>query len=255
MSKGRAWIFIALGLLLAVGTGVLVYYTLQQQSANALAQARASAEQEGTGVATMRLPVAARQLEVGAQITAADYVMKDFPLDLVPITAISNTVELENKTLIATVAQGATFHQSFFLGAQTAVISQQIEAGNVVLAFPMEDLLSTSNVIQDGDRLDLLLTLDTPVTDGTAPLKATIMTVQNIKVLRVLHNTDDTEKASSKSTMALLLSVNPDDALMIKYVKDSGGVIDFTLRSTLDQDQHQAPAITFEEFDKRYSVR
>lgn len=202
----------------------------------------------------MRLPVAARQLEVGSILTASDYVMKDFPLDLVPITAISNTLQLDNKTLISTVAQGATFYDTYFLGAQTAIISQQIEAGNVVFAFPMDDLLSKSNVINDGDRIDLLLTLDQPVTDGTAPVKATILTVQNIRVLRVMNEAADPEKQTPQKT-ALLLSVNPADALMIKYVKDSGGVIDFTLRSTLDQDQHQAPPITFDEFATRYNIQ
>lgn len=253
MSKSRAWIFIILGVLLAAGTGLLVYYTLQQQSAKAIEQARTTASESAT-VATMRLPVAARQLEVGSQISAADYVMKDFPLDLVPITAISTTVELDNKTVIANIAQGSTFQSSFFLGAQTDMLSQQIEAGHVVFAFPMEDLLSKSDVIRDGDHIDLLLTIDNPTTDNTVPTKSTLLTVQNIKVLHVMKDAANAEKTNSKST-ALLLSVKPDDAIMIKYVKDSGGVIDFALRSTLDQDQHQAPAISYEEFAKRYNIR
>jgi pilus assembly protein CpaB len=254
MAKGRAWIFILLGLLFAVGTGLLIFFTLQQQSAQALEQARAAVESEGPAVATMKLPVAARQLEPGSQITSTDYLLKDFPLDLVPITAISNTLELENKTLIATVAQGGTFYDTQFLGAKSAIVSQQIEAGYVVFAFPMEDLLSKSDVISEGDNIDLLLTIDNPGIEENAPTKATLITVQNIEVLQILKEAVDAENNQSQPT-ALLLRVKPEDAVMIKFVKDSGGVIDFTLRSAVDQNIYQVAPITFDEFAKRYGVR
>ena len=255
VNKSRVWIFIVLGLLFAVGAGVLVFYTLQQQSAQALEQARTALNNsESASVQTLRLPVAARQLEAGSQIATADYVMKDFPLDLVPITAISNTAELETKTLISTVAQGETFHATQFLGAKSATISQQIEPGNVVMAFPINDLLSQSDVIEDGDRLDLLLTIDKPTTNGNTPSKVSVMTVQNVTVLQVLKAAATEDKAEGKPT-ALLLSIKPEDAVMIKYVKDSGGIIDFTLRSTIDQDLHKSPTITFDELAARYGIR
>jgi pilus assembly protein CpaB len=255
MNKNRAWLFITLGLLFAIGTGLLIFYILQQQSNLALQEARAAVESEAATVATLRLPVAARQLEVGSQLTANDYLLKDFPLDLVPITAISSTVDLENKTLIIPVAQGSTFHPSQFLGAKTTVVSQQIEAGYVALAFPVADLLSQSNIIQDGDAIDLLLTIDVPSNDAeAAPAKSTLITVQNIKVLQVLREAAQ-EEASSAPPTALLLRVTPADAVMIKFVKDSGGVIDFTLRSTIDQNTYQVSPITFEEFSQRYNIR
>jgi pilus assembly protein CpaB len=255
MNKNRAWIFIALGLLFAIGTGLLIFYTLQQQSAVALQEARAAVEGEAATVATLRLPVAARQLEIGSQITPNDYLLKDFPLDLVPITAISSTLELENKTLITTVPQGSTFHTSQFLGAKTAVVSQQIAEGFVVLAFPVADLLSQSDIIEDGDAIDLLLTLDIPATDSeAAPAKSTLITVQNIMVLQVVRETPQQEETRSTPT-ALLLRVTPADAVMIKFVKDSGGVIDFTLRSTVDQNTYQVSPITLEEFSQRYNIR
>lgn len=250
MGKNRAWIFIALGLLLAVGAGALVYVVLQQQAS---APTQSPAEQ--AAVPTLKLPVAARQLEIGARITPSDYLLKDFPLDLVPVSAITDTAKLDNQVVISTITQGGTFQANQFLGAEAAPISDRVAPGNVVLAFPAADLLSSSAVIRDGDRLDLLLTIDPPAaTDGAPPQRATLMTVQNIEVLQVLAPPAAEGEPPPKPS-ALLLSVTPQDAVLIKYVKDSGGVIDFALRSRLDQDQHQAPPVTYEEFSQTYGIR
>ncbi|MBS1965553.1 MAG: hypothetical protein JST60_06995 [Chloroflexi bacterium SZAS-1] len=51
---------------------------------------------------------------------------------------------------------------------------------------------------------------------------------------------------------ALLCSVTPADAVVLKYAKDSGGTIDFTLRSPTNQDPFTAPSIDRLEFSKRY---
>src|SRR5262245_5569526 len=80
---------------------------------------------------TLDLPVAARPLVPGTTISKSDYVIKPFPLDLVPIAAISDTVNLDNKVVVRPIGQGETFHTGQFLGGQGSSISQQIKKGYV----------------------------------------------------------------------------------------------------------------------------
>jgi pilus assembly protein CpaB len=245
--------FFVLGLILALGAGALVFMVLQQQEV-ALAERMTS---QYSPPPTMKLPVASRPLEVGVTIGVEDYVMKDFPLDLVPISAITETAKLDNQFLVSSVGQGETFHTNQFLGSQGATISQQIPAGKVLFAFPIVDLMSRSDLIRDGDRVDLMLTMPIKSADGqpaNAGNTATGYTLQNIEVFKVLKTATDEQKQVGDAT-ALLCSVTAQDAVIIKSVKDSGGTIDFTLRSPADKEPYTAPPINQVDLSNKYNLK
>src|SRR4051812_27840097 len=109
--------FFALGLVLALSAAAMVFVVLQS--------ARAEPLPAPPPIPTTKLPVAARPLESGMKISAADYILKDFPLDLVPVSAISQTASLDNQLLVRPIGQGETFRTDQFLGGQGASLSQQ----------------------------------------------------------------------------------------------------------------------------------
>jgi pilus assembly protein CpaB len=254
MNRRRGWILVVLGLILAISAGAMVYVVLQNQRAVAEERAVELAKENAAPVPTLRLPVAARPLEPGALLSSSDYVLKDFPLDLVPSTAISNTAGLENKILVQPIGQGETFRSSQFLGGSGAAISQQLKQGQVLFAFPIVDLLSQSNLVQDGDHVDLLLTVQKKGPNGEDIGKATAITLQNIEIFKVLRPQATEDEKQPKAT-ALLFSLKPEDAVTVKFVKDVGGTIDFTLRSPLDQDTFAAPAVGDAELLQRYYAK
>jgi pilus assembly protein CpaB len=247
VSRRKGWMFFALGLILALSAAAMVFIALQNAGARQPVAAPA--------VPTTKLPVAARPLEPGIKISAADYILKDFPLELVPVSAITETVNLESQLLVRAVGQGETFRSDQFLGGEGASMSQQIKQGMVLFAFPIKDLMSQLDIIRDGDRIDLLL---------TAPIKAlredetekdlgqaTVLTLQNIEVYKVLRTAKQEDQPQGDPT-ALMISVTPADALVLKYANDVGGILDFTLRSPLDTEPFIAPFIDRIEFSKRY---
>jgi pilus assembly protein CpaB len=246
--------FFALGLILALSAGAMVFVVLQRQ-AEAFEQEKKDALEEK--IPTTQLPVAARPLEPGMTISSADYVMKDFPLDLVPLNAITETVSLDSKLLVRAVGQGETFRSDLFLGAEGATLSQQIKQGFVLFAFPIVDLMSQSDVIKDGDHIDLLLTLPLKEIRGDNTDQdlgqATALTLQNIEVFKVLR-TSKTEDQPEGAPTALMVSVTPADAVILKYAKDSKGTIDFALRSPADTEPFTAPHIDREEFSRKYLI-
>jgi len=263
MSRRRGWTFFALGLILALGTGVMAFFFLQQQAVTATEQSRKEALEKYAPPPTLDLPVAARPLVPGTTISKSDYVIKPFPLDLVPIAAISETVNLDNKVVVRQIGQGETFHTGQFLGGQGSSISQQIKKGYVLFAFPVDDLMSKSDVIKDGDHIDLYVSapLKTLKEDGSTDQEkdlgmATTLTIQNIEVFKVLRSAkseDGTNENAVGAPTALLLSVTSADATLLKYAKDADGdLIDFTLRSPVDTEPFTAPWIDRLEFSRRY---
>jgi pilus assembly protein CpaB len=246
---------LALGFVLAIGAGALVYVTLQQQSEAAARlareQARAEVQRE---IQTVPLPVAVRAIEPGRPLTAADFETKDFPIDLVPTSAVTSTADLENRILLRPVGEGETIQRSLLLGESGTALSQQIRPGFVLFAFPIVDLMGQSNLIADGDRIDLLLTVPpTTQPDGTTTARVSALTLQNIEVFKVLRPVD--EEGNPGEATALLCSMKPEDAVMLKFIKDSGGAIDFALRSPLDVDPFTAPPVDDADLSERYLQR
>ncbi len=249
MSRRKGWMFFAIGLILALSAAAMVFIFLQNVDAKQPVAA--------PPIPTTKLPVAARPLEPGMKISSADYIMKDFPLDLVPVSAISQTVNLDSQLLVRPVGQGETFRTDQVLGGQGASMSQQIKQGLVLFAFPILDLMSQSDVVRDGDHVDLLITLPAAAAtpDAATPDagKVTTLSLQNIEVYKVLRTAKKDDQPEGAPT-ALMCSVTPSDAVILKYAKDSGGVIDFALRSQLDTAPFTAPSINRAEFDKKYII-
>ncbi|MFV9504189.1 MAG: Flp pilus assembly protein CpaB [Oscillochloridaceae bacterium umkhey_bin13] len=254
MSRQRAWIVLALGFVLAIGTGTGLWYVLraQEQVMNERAEAIAQAASVAIPVQTMPIPVAARPLSAGTMLTPDDLLIKEFPLELVPPSAITIEMSLANQVIIEPIAQGETFTAARLAGEQAARMSQRLTAGQMLFAFPVADLLSQANVVGDGDRIDLLLTLTLNEADGALPGQLTMFTLQNIDVLKVLRPAGAAENAPP---VALLLGVSPEQAVLIKHVKDTGGLIDLVLRSPLDREDFVVPPVNKSDLIARFGAR
>ncbi|NJN19289.1 MAG: Flp pilus assembly protein CpaB [Oscillochloris sp.] len=254
MNRRRGWILLTFGLLLAIGTGAVVFFVLQQQQQQLAARAREMAVVEAPPMATMKLPVAARPLPAGTLLTSGDLILKDFPLDLVPIEAITETITLEQQILVEPIGQGETFNPTKLAGDAAGSISRQIPVGRVIFAYPINNLMSEINIVENGDRIDLMATLQVTDEAGTAE-PVTAFTLQNIEVFEVLRPGIEDEEADEVRPIALLLSVTPEDAVLLKHVKDSGGILDFVLRAKIDNEVQEIPPVDRDDFLDRYGIR
>lgn len=233
----------AFALICALGAGVLTFYALERQATVVQSAVAPTPPPTPTPRPTIKVPVAASNLAVGTVLSDTLYVLKDIPAELVPGNVISRSAELDNRILVEEVAEGDFFRQNDVLGGEGASISRLIDQGKTVLAFPIIDLLSQVDVIRDGDYVDLLLTLDLKGPDGEDLGRITGYTVQRAEVLQVLRPAKTEDNPNPRPT-ALLLVVSPEDAVMVKFVKDRGGVIDLALRSPLDEEPFDVPPAT-----------
>jgi pilus assembly protein CpaB len=246
MGRAKGWIWLSLALVCALSAGGLTYFLLQQQSAAAelaLAEARTFAPPE---IETAAIPVAARDLERGQLITPQDFELKAFPVDLVPSSAIADPAELEGQILAEHVSVGDIFRSSSLYGGTGAPLSSEIASGRTVIAFPVMDLFTGTGLFVEGDRVDLLLSVGVEAEqDGQAVDAGEITgyTVQNVRVMHILRPRPTTEEPNPPPT-ALLLELDPSDAVMVKKVKDAGGTVDLALRSPVDSEAFDVGPVT-----------
>jgi pilus assembly protein CpaB len=142
----------------------------------------------------------------------------------------------------------------------------------VLAAFPATDLLNSTGVVQVGDHVDLLLSIPyTAPTSGQATGQGgnsgngarghlvSQMTLQDVTVFNVGswqqaagqgQIPSDTQSVSGAPTTGthaapgvgtgpsvITFMVSPQEALVLKFVKDSGGSVDMVLRSSSNTKQ------------------
>ncbi|HSH82917.1 MAG TPA: Flp pilus assembly protein CpaB [Herpetosiphonaceae bacterium] len=252
MLRSRGCLLIALGLVLALGTGGLVYYLLQQ----AAPAGDIAAVPTPTPIPTIEIPVAARELTAGTTISQTDILQKGFPPELVPAGVVTNTGTLVGQVVLEPIQQGEAIRLEQVGAAGEVPLSLELDPGMVAMAFTREDLLNQSTVIREDDRIDLLLTMDVEEESATETRtgKSTNYTVQNIRVLRLMRAAP-TQENPNPQPFALLFEMTPQDAVIAKFIKDSGGIMDFTLRSPQNTDPLEADMINNDFMFDTYGFR
>src|SRR5207344_1946147 len=137
-------------------------------------------------------------------------------------------------------------------------LSDRVPPGRVVVWMPMPDLLAGQVGFRPGDRLDILLsmTLNKAATgeqQSNSQGLSTQVTLQNVEIFALGEqiqagappadkNAQQQQRAPGGQPLALL--VDHQDAIIIKYIKDSGGTIDLALRSSDEERIVRTDAVT-----------
>ena len=242
MRDTRAWIFLAIGLVLAGLTGFALY-GLAQQAAPAGGVARGGQTQ------TMDILVAKADLPVRVIITPDAVMHKAFPLDLVPAGAITNDADVIGQTTISPIARGQVIVQAQLSTAEgDRSASLTIQKGFVMVAFPTTDPLTAAGLVHIGDKVDVLAS----VIAGTGEnAKTTQTTIQNLEVLDILGPTT----AQPQRVTSLVFAVDHQVALVLKFLRDSQATIDLAIRSRNESEVTKTTSVDLGYVVSTYGIR
>lgn len=246
MGRLRGYLWLVAGVLVAVLAGVVAF--------NALSNATTQRAEEA--VTTERLTsvvVAAHALEVRSVLTAEALEVKELPEEAVPAGAVTKVEDAVGMITAVDLQPGEIILESRLIEPNVATADGRmalvVAEDEVLMAFPIQDLMSQIGVLKAGDHVDFLFSFELPVERGTeTPLRVgeravseggateeeeteqvTFNLLQNVTVAAVVSTPG--EEGEPESPEALLLLVSPQDALVLKYMKDAGGVLDVVLRS------------------------
>jgi pilus assembly protein CpaB len=241
----RGLLFIGLGLIAAIAAGVVVY-----SLSTSLGQEAVQASTQPTPIVqTREVVVAAVDIEPSTAITNTHILTANWPVNLLRGDVFTDTEQVLGQTATSKAFGGQPLLKSQFLpaGGRTGV-SAAIPPGKVLVAFPSTDILNSTGAVQTGDHVDILLTI--PIS-GTARLNlaseaesqlgagqrqiVSQITLQNIEVYNTGFWTPPGQATENAQALKVItFVVDPQEALFLKFIKDSGGTIDLIVRSLAD---------------------
>jgi pilus assembly protein CpaB len=198
--------------------------------------------------------VAARSVDAYRTLTAEDLEEVQMPVDAVPETALQDIEQVEGKISTVQLYPGEVVLEPRLLDpnvtANNGRIALVLSEDEILMAFPASDLLSQVGVLKAGDRVDFLFTHDLPIdrdtgflpgvgetgtvagesAEGAESETVTFNLMQNVTIAAVVRQVNE-EGEETGSPRALLLTIDPQDALVLKYMKDVGAVVDLVLRA------------------------
>jgi pilus assembly protein CpaB len=209
--------------------------------------------------------VARQDIEENTVITTSMLLTTSYPVDLLRSDTIRSMSQVvgEDKVLSTKVKVfgGQPLLESQFVtsGGREGP-SVVIPKGKVLVAFPSTDMLNSTGAVRPGDRVDILLTIPLSGTArldagaetasqvvGTARAIVSQATLQNIEVKSTgLWAPPDAAEGHNETVKVITFLVDHQEALILKFVKDSGGTIDLAVRSIEDNQEVETDPVNLD---------
>jgi pilus assembly protein CpaB len=251
-------VLIVLGALLALGIGVYVYVTAAQTAEIA------------RQTPTQDVVVAVVELPERMPVAAASVAIAKVPAVMVPASAATKLNDVVGKYPLTRIYRNEIVIQDKLADtAGRAGPSFALKEAMVAVTLAGSDLLTPTGAVRPGDRVDMLLTLS--LTKAPAPAGAqgdqataagasipavTQTLLQNLEVLQI-GNFPAAGQANSGAAGkgSITFQVSHQDALILKWAKDSGGVIDYALRHPDDREPVTTDPITASYIFKKFNFQ
>jgi pilus assembly protein CpaB len=232
--------------------------------------------------ATTDVVITTHDMAIGSVINREDIQTASYPVSLVPRDALLTIEAALGKIATAHLIQGEMV-LSHHLADPTNVshdIGYIIGDDKVLMAFPATDLMSGLGVLQRGDNVDIFASMTvevSPTTIAPAPgttdqqqEKITRMftfdAFQRIQVTAIVadvvtenRNTQEgapqpTPNPADIKVRAYLLAMDPQDALVLKNMRDKNAIFDIVLRSPTSNELFDVNPVTVEYLLQRYEL-
>jgi pilus assembly protein CpaB len=263
--RRRGLLLMLAGLIAAVAAGIMIFSLSQSITPPRGTGTPQAAAPTATPFPSQIVVLAGRDLPLHTVIAPADVVTREFPVGLVPADAFSSPTQVLSQTATTQVFAGEVLLRRQFVAAGgNATASASLPAGKVLVPFPADDMLNSTGAVQPGDHVDILVSLPVSGTttlpsNNSAPQEAagsrplvTQATMQNIEVYSTgLWQQRQTAAApgaagNAQGIKVVTFIVDHQEALILKYIKDSGGTIDLVVRSINDKDNVATDPVSLE---------
>lgn len=272
MGRLRGVLWLAAGLLIALLAGFIAYQSLTNAT-------ESQAEAGGGRGPTIDVVVAQRAVPIRTQLGAEDVELIAMPVEFAPQNALRELGEAIGQVTTIDLYPGEILGSERLFDpnviARNGRVALFMAEDEVLMAIPAQDLLSQVKVLKAGDRIDLLFSLDVPTErlpgqgNDTDDEQATLNLLQNVMIVGLLHKSDEPVNEASVPNMsngdqrvnespsspdAILLTLPPQDALVVKYAIDAGGIMEVVLRAP-DADQvYEIDPVDVDYLINRYDI-
>ena len=269
--KRRSWLWFIVAAILAVAAGVLAIVIL---SRNVEPTTPPSQAQPQRLVVVARNPIAADSIIRTDNVTLAER-------DEIPSGAATDVDTVVGAIALQDIAEGVIVKmQDIRVISDTTRVRLQIGDDSLAVVLPADDILSQWGAVLRGDHVDVLFSLDvileTPmypeqlimigqeeaihnVTRDQSFDNASVLALQNLEVLDIIQEPQSPQEAEEGEApaprrTALLLKIAPQDAVVLKYLRDSVAQVDLALRNAENETLFNVQPVNINYLMLRYGI-
>ena len=223
MARMRVFLVLALAVVAGSGLALATYRFVSNQPQSSTASA----------IPSKPVVVAATDLTLGAELTADDIKVIEWPASAVPAEAISDPKEVIGRGLVMPVVQYEPILPLKLASKEAgAGLPPVIPPGLRAVSVRVNEVIGVAGYVVPGTRVDVLTTINPGQNQQTMTSKVILTDVQVLAAGTKIDNTTDKDKPVPVSVVTLL--VNPDEAERLTLAS-SEGKIQLALRNPLDR--------------------
>ena len=296
MRGGR--IFIIVGVVLGLGTMLVALFILSSAPSQPIVPTPAAPTTE-------RVVVAVQNVGEGTKVLPQTVEVREKDVTEIPIGALRDINQALGRIARQDIYQGQVI-EDYMLISEMEILDEGLNAsilipkGKVAVALPIDTLSSVAYAVQEGDSVDVLMTLPfidvdeqsqtklplilsgeqcpgcVPV-NPQVPRMTTQLLVQDVSVLKVgewgapsgptsggegagegagedTGQQDAPPQQVIEPPSIIVVMVNHQDALVLKYARETGATIDLVLRSSGDHDVVTTEPVTLDYMLARFGI-
>jgi len=264
MKQRRGILWLTTGVILAILAALLTLRFLSSVTPTSAAPDQA---------VTVPVVVARSDIPMRTLLTEDMVMIRQMPPELVPMGAATTLDQVVGKISKADLVTGEVVLVERL--ADPARKGENIlftmPEDKVVIALPAEDLMSQAGLLKPGDKVDILysLEMEAPEAAGGVTVGGKLVTfaaLQNQEISAIVlpgfrskavegaEEVIGTELAGELDGKVILLAVDPQDALVLKHLKDAGGIVDFVLRAPTNEKLLRTQPVTEDFLTDRYQI-
>jgi pilus assembly protein CpaB len=277
-NKVKAILFILAGIIL-VAIGVFASYLLIQRF-----QGQQGSEVPQEVIVKGDVVVVTRDLFLGDSLTEGDLEVASVPVEIIPRNAVSDPEEVVGKFIKTDLVQGEMLLTHNLADPTNKVkdLSFILADDHVLFAFQPGDLLTSEDLVQRGDIVDIFATITQeikPEEDEIDPetgepvepetREFTLDTFQRVDITALIVDvvqqvegggdllpgqTAEGDPTREVDVRAYLLALNPQDALILKHLTDTGAIFDIVLRAPTSTIPFELTPVTEEFINEFYGL-
>jgi pilus assembly protein CpaB len=284
MGRMRGLLWLVAGTIVALLAGVVAYVTLSRATTQNATQ--------GLIKPKVAVVVAARAVSVRGLLVAEDVQLREMAVEVVPEGALKKVEDATGKLAMTDLYPGEVLLAQRLVDPNIlgtdGRLAMLVGQDEILLALPAQDLMSRINLLKPGDHVDLLYSLDFPANRATQGLsqggtaaksvagsstvdnnkeeQATFNLLPNVTIAAIVQPAKPADGSAASSVTkgaqgeafnaptALLLKLKPQDALILKYVRDAGGALDIVLRAPGDEKPDTTEPVDVDYIMNRYRI-
>lgn len=208
----RTWIILGVAAVIGVlaALGARSYLSTQIEAIEARGKGK-----------TVSVLVARRELKRGDKVNTDTVAVRAIPVDFAHSGAIlpAAFTRVDGQALAYPVRQGEMILWGLMEGKRAATFSTRVEVGHRAMTVPVDEINSISGLLEPGDVIDLLVTIDQKGKKVTLPL------MQSVQVMATGQRAvESAREGERKSFSTVTIDATPAQAENVIIARDAGRV-------------------------------